>query len=151
MQTTIENLTKTDLSVELQDRLLTVLDWIGQTAKSGMEIASKELPIMLREIAIYGAVYNWTIVLLTVASMICLFVLLRNKHNRPWTADDYGAPSGRVFFAIILVFFSVFGFLGCTAGNAFDDAIKATFAPRIYVIEWTMDQVKKLNSPQYPR
>ena len=150
MQTTIENLTKADLTVELQDRLLTVLDWIGQTAKSGMEIASKELPIMLREIAIYGAVYNWAIVLLTVVSMIGLFVLLRNKHNRPWSTD-YSAPTGRVFFAITMWFFSLIGFGCCTAGNAFDDAIKATFAPRIYAIEWTMDQVKKLNSPQYPR
>lgn len=140
MQTVVQNV---DLSEELQNRLLTVMDWIGESAKAGVDLAGKELPLLLREIAIYGAVSHWTYVLLGLLAIFIFCMFLYNKNKKPLWVDDGAIPTARFFLTVV---FGVFAFIGIhSVFLNIDDAIKATFAPRVYVIEWSAEQIKKIN------
>lgn len=140
MNTTNVVLPTVDLSAELQNRLLTVMDWIGESAKTGVDLASRELPLLLKEIAIYGAVSNWLMVIVCSIPVVILTILVYNRKNKPWS-NNYG-PSPRSVFAALLFLVAIPCTL--TAFDHIDDAVKATFAPRVYVIEWSVEQIRKI-------
>lgn len=135
-------MTKVELSNELQQRLVTVLDYLGDTAKHGADLAAKELPEVANEIVLLGMVRGWMglglgVVLIAFAAWALQQNMAdwrRNRENGPSIGEDPIALliAGAVAFAVGL---------GVGIPSVLM-TITATFAPRVYLIEWVADKMK---------
>lgn len=120
----------------MQERLNAILDYLTDAVKSGAEVASREIPLLAEEIAIYGAVKGWVLVAI---SLLAMFGAVYSVRRVASFKDD-----GIQFLCVIGCIVLAIGGLICFCVNI-DDAIKATFAPRLFILEYVVDA---LNPPR---
>ena len=132
----------------MQNRLFGVLDYLGDLTKQGIDFAGQQVPLIAHDIIMYGAVSGWIYtgigLLLMGIAIGCLVAIFRK------TVFWYGGESGHDYenqyktfvCAVVGIISMIAGSI--TFGHNIDGAIKATFAPRVYLIEWVADQVKQL-------
>lgn len=139
MQEIAKTVSKPEIQSELQNRLFSVLDYLGEAAKKTADIAADQLPKIAHDIVMYGAISGWIycgIGLLLIAVAITIGTAIWRK-GKEWSEEAF------VFSCIGTALFFIFGL--CVFCTSIDNAIKATFAPRVYLIEWVTEQVKKMN------
>lgn len=142
------------LSTELQTRLVSVLDYLGEAVKSGADFASQQAPAVAREVVLYGAIVNWAgVVVMLAFVLVCVRALAwivkeekadRAKHEEQQKDERYKSdfdPFGHAVIGFLCIAVAV----GCMCNAIFSfapRAAKATWAPRVYLIEWTADKLK---------
>jgi hypothetical protein len=122
-------------------RLDQLLDYLTNTLKSGVDFAGTQIPLLARDIALYGAYSNWILFSShTLCAFICAYLCKRSYRIAvaPTTKSD--ATVGHTFITI----FAVIGTITFTVTSfpRLDDAVKATFAPRVYILEYVADLIK---------
>lgn len=123
------------ISTELQNRLFGVLDYLGDLTKQGIDFAGQQVPLIAHDIVMYGAISGWVYTGLGLILIGIAVVLWRKIKD----AEDSDASFLLMVGSVVLLSLGSLTF--CMHLN---DAIKVTFAPRLYLIEWVADQVKQL-------
>jgi len=117
------------------ERLNALLDYLTDTMKSGVDFASEQAPLVAKEIIMYGAITSWAGVAAGIFFLLVGLLFLAFSVKR--MSDDADTGFAALMAAGVLLFFSAI-FFGSNTG----DAIKATFAPRVYVLEYVAKLVK---------
>ena len=144
------------MDLNTEQRINSLLDYLGQTAKDGIAFASEQAPLVAKEVATYGAVVGWAKVVIGVFLLAGVAFAIRKalaitKEDNPdydpknnWSAFNnkkLGFENGRTIVLLVCsIPVSAFG-VSLVAANM-DDAMKATFAPRVYVLEYVAKLVK---------
>ena len=116
-------------------RINAILDYLGDITKQGIDFASDQIPQLAREVAIYGAIRGWTGVVL------CLIAIGFAAWVAKWCIKMIPKSDGASVMGLTVVLFvGVYAVISLME-NA-DNAIKATFAPRVYLVEYVADLAK---------
>lgn len=138
-----------DINDELKQRLLTSLDFIGEMTKKGANVAGEQITLILQDIPKYGIASNGVIAFgffITCIILWCFsyrflkYARLWEKENKYHTMAE-GHRGGSIAFLI-----AGFGIFAATIYFT-KNAVIAAYAPRIYIIEWTIDKVQELQTP----
>jgi len=131
---------------QLQNKLLQFIDYVGNMAQAGMDKAGTEIPLLLKEVATYGAVSNGVMAVLCLAAItfivFLIFKMLKAVSKDKDASED--AIAGGLFIAFILGIVCIPLSLSFIS-NA-KECMKATFAPRVYIVEWGFDVYNGNNS-----
>lgn len=110
-----------------QDITAKILDWLQNLGN----LAAEELPVFVRETAMYGACSNLIIIVILSYVLFCALRLSKKIYLEEPKCDEQINAQGTMlifsYFAIALLFIFI-----CVK---VDTATKAIFAPRLYVIE----------------
>lgn len=139
-----------EMNDQLQQRLVTMLDYLGDATKQGAAFVADQAPLVVQE---YIRWYFWAgMVRLVVYATVAIVAAIgygyvwRKTESWPTQPEDscnlFSARSGvRVAMAIVCAGFLLYGFSEAYDGAWY--ALRATTAPRVVVIEWCHDQLKK--------
>lgn len=117
---------------QTNQRINAILDYLGEVTKQGVDFASDQIPLVAREIAVYGAVTGWALVGTGIIGWCLVAWFIRKYQRAPKSLFDDGG--GWICAAAVVAVCSCF-----LIGGGGDRAIKATFAPRLYVLEYVAD------------
>ncbi len=120
------------------ERLNALLDYLTDTMKSGVDFASEQAPLVAKEIAAYGAVSSWVYVAIGLAVVATGVAATRLIMKWDEQKEDFHPKHMIATFAGVVC---VMVGTGIVASNL-NDAMKATFAPRVYVLEYVAKLVK---------
>ncbi|MFN7302069.1 MAG: hypothetical protein ACK5U7_11415 [Bacteroidota bacterium] len=122
-------------------RLDQLLDYLTETLKSGVDFAGTQIPLLARDIALYGAYSNWAYCLVILLLLLGCFLLFRRCYHvarLPASTEDARFVHGLgCVISTIASIVLIICFFPCL-----DDAVKATFAPRVYILEYVADLIK---------
>lgn len=126
---------QSDTSVELQERLIALLDYIGERAKTAEGFAMEQLPLVAREIVAWDFWSNLVgtlmgVVLLTLAAY--LIILICRKAEDWLKQVEFPVP---LVASLFIAFFSACGGFGFMSTYLMP-FIKAATAPRLVVIDY---------------
>ena len=134
-------------------RVNELVAWLTDTLQSSGDFVMAEAPSVARQTVLYGLVWNWSTIAIQLFMAAAGFCMLRELgrrmrgHAQVWESEakktndwfglgrridmfDSRSTTLHVMSAVWLVVF-VFG-----AFSYLPDAIKATFAPKLYLIEY---------------
>lgn len=108
---------------------------LHEWAKQGMEFTKEQAPLVVQEFLNWSF---WSDAILAVVSFVLMVVLIYLL-KRFWNSieDELGAGLFQIFGIIISVVFC------CLFISCIHDLVKIKLAPRVYLIEWVADQMKK--------
>lgn len=102
--------------------------------EKGVEYASQEVPIVLKQYVLYEAVSSWLIVLVSLIILIWFWVytIKKWKDEESWFYGKYDNPGiGFTIFGGILITLITAMLISFNIGVA----IKATFFPKLFLVE----------------
>lgn len=131
------------MTPELQQRLGAVLDYIGDVAKGATDFTAEQAPLVAREVVMWGVWSNTILAVGLFLAVVPLLLLAKKSGKACKTLIDENSemcvPVG-VATAILIG-----GAVACTCVAAFSatpKAIKASVAPRLYLVEWVKEAAK---------
>lgn len=141
-----------ELNEQLQQRLVSVIDYLGESTKKAADFTVEQAPLVAQEIVRWG-IYSHLII-----AGICLLIgllllipsrigfskhksryAIRVENDRQGTHDSYN--NDWLILAIIPLVASV-AMLIPVSINLYH-AVKPAIAPRVYLIEWATNQLRK--------
>lgn len=124
----------------LQKTLASALQTVLDGLKAGYEFGSREIPLILAEKLRYElAVASFeTIVCLVGGIAVALTVRKLWAIHMKDTFNNDGAALGAVFTGVLGGGFFTFGFV-----YSFELALKIYLAPRVYLLDWLVELLKK--------
>lgn len=126
-----------NISEENAEQFNSFLSWLMEAAQSGATEMAEQSQLLLQEIAFVGAIQNWTYTVIFIAFMILSIFLWKNK-RKAFDSDD--CPTAWGFLCISITVVTVLLFVG-TLKEFLPNALKATFAPRLYTLEYLADLI----------
>lgn len=102
--------------------------------EKGVEYASQEVPIVLKQYVLYEAVSSWLIVLVSLIILIWFWVytIKKWKDEESWFYGKYDNPGIHITVVGGIVVTTLT--IGVIFSNI-DTAIKATFFPKLFLVE----------------
>ena len=117
----------------------------------GVNLVKREVPLVLKEVIMYGRVKHPITIVFEVILLICMIQVLRKKVFKwewnKWFENDSkycGNIIGGVVTICALVGLCIISF--CSIHTQILKTAKVYFAPRMYLIEYSVDLAKELNS-----
>lgn len=137
-----------DINDELKQRLLTSLDFIGEMTKKGATVAGEQIPLILQDIPRYGIAYHGVLALGFLTGFIIALVMLTKFYKASRDPKTHGDTE---FGYGVLSVFSLLAVIGMSFGFFYQaqNVATAAFAPRIFIIQWTIEKVQDLQTPSY--
>lgn len=118
---------------QLNERLVSLMDYIGSVAKDADAFARAQLPDVAREI-IAWELWRSVFLLAPAIAALWLAMLFFRKGKAVIKSDD---PFAWFFIAVVL---AVFGTAGAITSGA--SAIKAVVAPRLVILDYVKEVMK---------
>jgi len=129
------------MNTNLTERILQVIDYSGDLVKDGTEFIKEQSPLVVQEFLKWNFMEGLITAILTgsiILSVIMFCVVSRKKFDGWIKATD-----GFVIVPIIPGFFIVCVLIGAGFIPNVKKCLKIKYAPRVYLIEWAANQVKK--------
>lgn len=121
-----------ELQAKLNESGAELIDWLRGVAEKGGEFVAEQAPLLAEEIVawhFWSSVFMAVVLLLGAAFVFCVSAVIWFKARRVFW-DDYGPEP-----VLILPFIVVSLLLVFAASNCYE-AVKASVAPRIVLIEY---------------
>lgn len=133
-----------EIQDQLQNKLLQFIDYVGTMAQAGMDKAGVEIPLLLKEVATYRAISNGLMAVMYLFAVVFLIYIMRKiiklltndakNNDKDITPDEAGGAL--LLFVILGACCIPLMVNGVSRAN---ECLKATFAPRVYIVEWGFD------------
>lgn len=135
------------MNPEIETRIVESWDAISAWAQQGGEFLAEQAPLVAWEIVAYGRAYNTSTVAVCVLALVAYAVWVRIAWSiaKRSAEKNHGTPDEDLMVPLCIGTF-VLGFATiipsfCGLASHAEPAIKAWFAPRLYVLEYVADLV----------
>ena len=122
---------------ELQKKLAAILDYLLETSKQAVDFASDQLPLVAWEMIAYARA--WHTVITVIAALVLLWWLTGMRKVIKGCNDrlpSYDKDLPWALWALCLIPINLTLFIQLS------EALKAWFAPRVYLLEWAASLIK---------
>ena len=125
-----------NMKAELETKTLELMTWLEQTIKTSANFTVEQIPLFITELLNYNYVMSLSGFILSVLGL--LVTLYWTYRFIKWMKDE---DDWELSPAIILILGVIL--LSCAGITSNTDWIKIKLAPRVYLLEYVQNQLKK--------
>lgn len=134
------------MQAELENKSIELLNWLETAIKATADFSAQQVPLFIQELLAYNFVISliWFIIgiLLILAGAYALYSVVYGKLAKlDWTNTRDGFIFSKGILALVMVVIGVSAGAPIACDNT--DWIKIKLAPRVYLMEYARDLIKK--------